>query len=74
MKNNLKGRSESVKERSIKKGDTIIKNKRKNTNTSTLKQRNSKEKMLRIRINKRYNNNGKYNNIVKRLDKEFGNV
>ena len=74
MKNNLKGRSESVKERSIKKEDTIIKNKRKNTNTSTLKQRNSKEKMLRIRINKRYNNNGKYNNIVKRLDKEFGNV
>ena len=74
MKNNLKGRSESVKERSIKKEDTIIKNKRKNTNTYTLKERNSKEKILKIRINKRYNNNGKYNNIVKRLDKEFGNV
>ena len=73
MKNNLKGRAESVKERSIKKEDSNIKNKRKNTNTSTLKQRNSKEKMLKIRINKRYNNNGKYNNIVKRLDKEFEN-
>ena len=73
MKNNLKGRAESVKERSIKKEDSNIKNKRKNTNTSTLKQRHSKEKMLKIRINKRYNNNGKYNNIVKRLDKEFEN-
>ena len=75
MKNNLikKGRSESVKERSIKKENINTKNKRKSTNTTIFKERNSKEKINKIRINKRYNNNGKYNNIVKRLDKEFEN-
>jgi 5'-AMP-activated protein kinase catalytic alpha subunit len=73
MKNNLKGRAESLKEKTIKKEDTNIKNKRKNTNTSTLKESNSKERIYKNRINKRYNNNAKYNNIVKRLDKEFGN-